>query len=303
MRKIFIGLLLAMLLALAGTAWGGTPKNVYLKDGGRIEAESFWRKGDIVYVLVNRDTLVELPQGEVDLKKTFVPGKAASKKKKAVAVKPAAVKPDTAAGATTAVAAEPTTEPARDTPAKPGAAPPKTKAAPTTEPATSPAPAAGKPTPPASPQAAPEAPKPPPAAAPEPASTPSMPTPPAIPEVPAAGVGMALAAMGMVPLVILGLVLLLFLVTFWKIFEKAGEAGWKSLIPIYNVFIMLKIAGKPWWWFLLFLIPVVNIIFNLLWCLALAQKFGKSQLFGVGLFLLGFICFPILAFDSSRYEG
>ena len=121
------------------------------------------------------------------------------------------------------------------------------------------------------------------------------------PEAP--GFGMALAAMGMIPLLVVGLILLLFLITFWKIFEKAGEAGWKSLIPIYNIFIMIKIAGKPWWWFLLFLIPLVNIIFNLLWCLALGQKFGKSQLFGVGLFLLGFIFFPILAFDSSRYEG
>jgi hypothetical protein len=38
----------------------------------------------------------------------------------------------------------------------------------------------------------------------------------------------------------------------WKIFEKAGEAGWKSIIPIYNVYIMYKIVGmKNWFWYIL----------------------------------------------------
>lgn len=298
MRKICVALLLAALTALAGAAWGATPKNVYLKDGGRIEAQSVWRKGETVYVLVNRDTLVELSQNEVDLKRTFAAAKKTVKKKKATPT-PGAEMP---AGAAAKVATPPPKagEPAKDA-AKPGAPPAPSAAKPETPPGA--AKPGEKPAPPAPPQAAPEAPKPAPPAPPAPAPAPTVTPPPMPPEMPAAGMGMMLATMGMIPLVVAGLLLLLFIATFWKIFEKAGEAGWKSLVPFYNLFIMLRIAGKPWWWFLLFFVPLVNIIINLLWCLALAQKFGKSQLFGVGLFFLGFICFPILAFDKSTYQG
>ncbi len=43
----------------------------------------------------------------------------------------------------------------------------------------------------------------------------------------------------------------LVIVGWWKIFEKAGEAGWKAIIPIYNVIVLLRISGKPWWWIFL----------------------------------------------------
>ncbi len=46
----------------------------------------------------------------------------------------------------------------------------------------------------------------------------------------------------------------------WKMFSKAGQPGWASIIPLYNVYIMCKIAGRPGWWLLLFLIPLVNLI-------------------------------------------
>jgi hypothetical protein len=98
------------------------------------------------------------------------------------------------------------------------------------------------------------------------------------------------------------LLVLICIVSFWKVFEKAGEAGWTCLIPIYNLYVLVKISGKPWWWFLLFFVPVVNIIFSVLMHLALAERFGKSQLFGVGLCFFGFIFFPILAFDKSTYS-
>jgi len=47
----------------------------------------------------------------------------------------------------------------------------------------------------------------------------------------------------------------------WKVFVKAGQPGWACIIPIYNIYIMTKIAGKPGIWTLLCFIPVVNIIF------------------------------------------
>jgi hypothetical protein len=33
----------------------------------------------------------------------------------------------------------------------------------------------------------------------------------------------------------------------WMIFTKAGEDGWKSIIPIWNLLIILKIIGREWW--------------------------------------------------------
>jgi hypothetical protein len=33
----------------------------------------------------------------------------------------------------------------------------------------------------------------------------------------------------------------------WMVFTKAGEAGWKSIIPIYNIIVILKIVGRDWW--------------------------------------------------------
>jgi uncharacterized membrane protein YhaH (DUF805 family) len=65
---------------------------------------------------------------------------------------------------------------------------------------------------------------------------------------------------------------------------------------------LIKIAGKPGWWLLLTLIPLVGIAILLMIMLALAERFEKGALFGVGLFLLGFIFFPLLAFDGSEYN-
>jgi ABC-type sulfate transport system permease subunit len=92
-----------------------------------------------------------------------------------------------------------------------------------------------------------------------------------------------------------------FIACFWKIFEKAGEPGWASIIPIYNTIIMLKIAGKPWWWIFLLLIPLVNLIFAIIVLNDLAKNFGKGTGFVVGLIFLPYIFFPILAFGSARY--
>ena len=58
----------------------------------------------------------------------------------------------------------------------------------------------------------------------------------------------------------LAFVVLIF-ASMWKIFEKAGEAGWQALIPIYNCYVLIKITGKPGWWLLLWLIPIVNYVF------------------------------------------
>jgi Family of unknown function (DUF5684) len=88
----------------------------------------------------------------------------------------------------------------------------------------------------------------------------------------------------------------------WTIFTKAGKPGWATLIPIYNTIVFLEICGKPVWWIILLLIPLVNIIIALILPFALAEKFGHGGGFGLGLLLLPIIFYPILAFGGSQYQ-
>jgi len=68
-------------------------------------------------------------------------------------------------------------------------------------------------------------------------------------------------------------------------------------------FELLKIVGRPWWWILLFLIPIVNLVILILTYNDLSKSFGKGVGFTIGLLLLSFIFFPILGFGSARYIG
>ena len=100
----------------------------------------------------------------------------------------------------------------------------------------------------------------------------------------------------------LALVVFIF-AAYWKIYEKAGQPGWAAIIPIYNIYIMLKIVGKPGWWLIMMFIPLVNIIY-LIWMInMLSKSFGKDEGFTVGLLLLGFVFYPILGFGDARYLG
>lgn len=89
----------------------------------------------------------------------------------------------------------------------------------------------------------------------------------------------------------------------WRIFEKADQPGWAAIIPIYNLVVVLRIIGRPMWWILLLLIPIINIFAAAIISIDLAKSFGKGTGFGIGLWLLGFIFGPILAFGNATYEG
>ncbi len=113
----------------------------------------------------------------------------------------------------------------------------------------------------------------------------------------------------------------------WKIFEKAGEPGWTSLIPIYSSYMIYKIAWEPKYFFiqlgvsftavlltimnppaivlLIFVLAIAltSLVLQFLLCLQLASAFNHSSLFGIGLFFLELIFKLILAFDSSDYQG
>lgn len=89
----------------------------------------------------------------------------------------------------------------------------------------------------------------------------------------------------------------------WKVFVKAGQPGWASIIPFYNVYVFTQIAGKPAWWLVLFLVPLVNVVAAILVFVAIAEKFGKSSGYGVGMALLGFIFVPMLGFGDAQYNA
>ncbi|NOY50576.1 MAG: hypothetical protein GXO88_08450 [Chlorobi bacterium] len=95
----------------------------------------------------------------------------------------------------------------------------------------------------------------------------------------------------------------IYLAAIWRIFEKAGKPGWAALIPFYNCFVLLEIIGKPYWWFFMMFIPVVNIIFAVWIFNMLSKSFGQGEGFTLGLILLSIIFYPMLAFGNYEYQG
>lgn len=113
----------------------------------------------------------------------------------------------------------------------------------------------------------------------------------------------AMAATSGVSLVISLVVMVAMIVAMWKIFEKAGEAGWKSLIPFYSTYILFKIAWGNGLLFLLCLVPCVNIVVIFIMEYKLCKSFDQS----IGMFLLMIFVTPvawlILGFGSAQYIG
>ena len=112
------------------------------------------------------------------------------------------------------------------------------------------------------------------------------------------------SAAGGIVLLIVGLaVTVVMIVALWKVFTKAGQPGWASIIPLYNAYILFRIVGRPGWWLILLFIPFVNFIISIIVAIDLAQSFGKSGGFAVGLIILPFIFYPVLAFGDAQYRG
>lgn len=98
-------------------------------------------------------------------------------------------------------------------------------------------------------------------------------------------------------------VMVIMIVSMWKVYTKAGEPGWAAIIPIYNIVVLLKIVGKPLWWIVGLIIPIVNFVVIILVMIALAKAFGKGVGFAIGLVLLSPVFFPILAFSDAKYTA
>ena len=115
----------------------------------------------------------------------------------------------------------------------------------------------------------------------------------------------------------------------WRIFIKAGEAGWKSIIPIYGDYISYKIAWQPaYFWLTLILgiissylqgtletgesltiymivilIKIILAVISIMYSIKLARAFGRGIGFAIGLILLQPIFMLILGFGDDRYYG
>lgn len=331
-------LALAAWLMLAGVCFG---KQLYLKDGGIIEYESAWRRGDLVTVKINRDTVIDLKRSEVDVKRSFAAPRKATPARRA---KPAAA---AASHGGEAPAAEGAALPVKALAAAPASAQP-----PAAQPAPIAAPAAKKEPPAAAPVAAPAAA--PVAAAGAPAAAPAdqavQPEPPApSPAAPdraeaerrmreasemvaeavrkqdpellkkaleaqnsaaqlarqsgAAPEGLPKAPPGAGKILLIALLfVLLTIASMWMVFKKAGRSGVASIVPIYNMYVLLQISGKPGWWLILLIVPGVGFVFHLLAMLSLAQRFERGILYGLGLVLLPMFFFPMLGFGDAQYR-
>ena len=89
----------------------------------------------------------------------------------------------------------------------------------------------------------------------------------------------------------------------WMMFQKAGEEGWKAIIPIWNTLIILKIVGREWWWIILLLIPFLGFVIWIIVANDLSKSFGRGAGTTVGLIFLPTIFTIILGFGDAEYQG
>lgn len=117
---------------------------------------------------------------------------------------------------------------------------------------------------------------------------------------------------GVMLLVIIPLIVF-YIVCLWKTFEKAGREGWKAIIPVYNMWVLAEIAGKPGWWgivgiagvipFVGWIASIAQFVLFILIAIELSKKFGKDPVFSLLLIFLPFIGFAMLGFGSAKYNA
>ena len=132
-----------------------------------------------------------------------------------------------------------------------------------------------------------------------------------------------LASLGTIMILVIGWYILL-AIAYWKIFEKAGEPGWKALIPFYNTYTQFKFTWNPnMYWIVLActivggcltasegpltyvgsLLSLASAIINIIAANKLSKAFGHGVGFTIGLFFLNPIFMLILGFSSDEYIG
>ena len=117
------------------------------------------------------------------------------------------------------------------------------------------------------------------------------------------GGGVIAGVAGLVFMLIMFAVLIIIIASMWKVFSKAGKPGWAAIVPIYNLIVLWQVSNQPVWALILCFIPYVNVIGVIFIALGVAKAFGKGAGFGIGLWLLPIIFYPILAFGDAEYQG
>ncbi len=102
-------------------------------------------------------------------------------------------------------------------------------------------------------------------------------------------------------IVALGLVVA-YVMAAWKVYKAAGYQGWECIVPIYNMMILGEMGGKPRWYGLLALIPIVNIYILFDIWIRVSRSFGKSGWFSLWFYFYG-IAYFVLAMTDQKYIG
>ena len=140
---------------------------------------------------------------------------------------------------------------------------------------------------------------------------------------------LAFFSSGIITWIIIAAIYVLFIAAEWRILTKAGEKGWKALIPIYNIYVSHHIVGMSHIWFVLeictwiveaifesvrvipgwaaiaFGIPtlIITILSELIHIIKMCDCFGKGTLFKIGMILVPNLFTLIIAFDGSKYQA
>jgi hypothetical protein len=96
----------------------------------------------------------------------------------------------------------------------------------------------------------------------------------------------------------------IYVIALWPVLVKAGRPGWGAIIPIYNIYLLVKIAGYHGAIVILYFIPIVNLITAIVVAVGVGRAFGKGGAFSFFLlWLLSIIGYFIVGYGSSKYIG
>ena len=87
------------------------------------------------------------------------------------------------------------------------------------------------------------------------------------------------------------------------LFRKAGQPRWAALVPVYNIYVLVvHVAGLSRLWFVLIMLPPMNLIASILVNVEVAKRFGRTETFGVGMSVFGFVLYPLLGFGRAEFD-
>lgn len=116
------------------------------------------------------------------------------------------------------------------------------------------------------------------------------------------GIMAAIAAIA-VYLVLSIAILVVMVVSYWKIYVKAGKPGWAAIVPIYNIIVLLEVIKKPTWWLVLCIIPCTLPVALVLIALEFVKVFGKPSWHAALMIFFGVVYAPYIAFSDAKYVG